>query len=150
VAEKSVDTPVPGRSPDPSNVLRLLRDAQSKFGYLPENSLVSISDSLGIALTEVYGVATFYSFLSVRPQGRHVIRICKSLPCFLKKSRQLLDAIEDATGARLGMPSADARFSLHLTNCIGECDKAPAMMVDGHVYVGLTSHKVSQILKGYE
>jgi NADH-quinone oxidoreductase subunit E len=148
--EKPIDAPVPDRSPDLSNLLLLLRDTQSRFGYLPQNLLTSVSESLHVPSGEVYGVATFYSFLSVQPQGRHIIRICKSLPCFLRKSRQIVQAIEDATGVELGKYSADARFSVQLTNCIGECDKAPAMMVDGHVYVDLTSHKVSQILKGYE
>lgn len=150
MAEKLIGTSVPGTSPDLSNLLRLLRDTQNKFGCLSENLLVGISDSMGVTLSDVYGVATFYSFLSVQPQGRHIIRICKSLPCFIRKSQQIVSAVEDATGARLGTPSADARFSIQLTNCIGECDKAPAMMVDGRVYVDLTSHKVSQILKGYE
>jgi len=150
MAEKPIDAPVPDGSPDLSNILLLLRDEQGKFGYLPEKSLASISDSLSMALADVYGVATFYSFLSVQPQGRHTIRICKSLPCFLKKSQQIVSAVEDVIGAKLGTSSADARFSIQLTNCIGECDKAPAMMVNGHVYAELTPHKISQILKTYE
>jgi len=150
MAERRIDALITSKYPDFSNLLRLLKEGQSKLGYLPENLLSDISESLGIALGDVYGVATFYSFLSVQTQGRHTIRICKSLPCFIKESQQIVKAVEDVTGNKLGIPSTDARFSIRLTNCIGECDRAPAMIIDGRVYVELTPHKISQILKDYE
>lgn len=150
MAERRIDALITSKYPDFSNLLRLLKEGQSKLGYLPENLLSDISESLGIALGDVYGVATFYSFLSVHTQGRHTIRICKSLPCFIKESQQIVKAVEDVTGNKLGIPSTDARFSIRLTNCIGECDRAPAMIIDGRVYVELTPHKISQILKDYE
>jgi NADH-quinone oxidoreductase subunit E/NADP-reducing hydrogenase subunit HndA len=150
MAERHTIAPIPNRPPNPDNLLYLLGEAQSRFGYLPENLLGDISKSLGIALGDVYGVATFYSFFSVQEQGRHVIRICKSLPCFLKKSQYIINAVEDATGVKLTTTSPNARFSIQLTNCIGECDKAPAMMIDGHIYVDLSPHKISLILKDYE
>lgn len=138
------------RSPNAHNLIRLLGDTQKQFGYLPENLLIDISQSIGISLSDVYGVATFYSFLSVQNTGRHIIRICKSLPCFLKKSEQIIKAVEDVSGVKLGIASQNARFSVQLTNCIGECDRAPAMMIDGQVYVDLNPQKISQILKDYE
>lgn len=150
MAERRIGAPIPDRPPDSHNLLLLLGEAQTRFGYLPQNLLTSVSESLHVTSGEVYGVATFYSFLSVQPQGRHIIRICKSLPCFLKKSQQIVNAVEDATGVKLGAPCEDARFSVRLTNCIGECDKAPAMMIDGRVYVDLTPHKISRILKNYD
>ena len=150
MVERNIGTATTNKLADFSNLLRLLKEGQGKLGYLPESLLVDISESMGISLSDVYGVATFYSFLSVKTQGRHIIQICKSLPCFMKKSQQIISAVEDVVGARLNTPSADARFSIRLTNCIGECDKAPAMMVDGKIYVELTPHKVAQILKDYE
>jgi NADH-quinone oxidoreductase subunit E len=150
MTERHIGALTAGKLPDFNNLLRMLKEAQSRFGYLPENLLSDISESLSIALCDVYGVATFYSFLSVQTQGRHTIRICKSLPCFIKESQQIVKAVEDVTGNKLDIPSADARFSIRLTNCIGECDKAPAMIIDGRVYVELTPHKISQILKDYE
>ncbi|HEX9896783.1 MAG TPA: NAD(P)H-dependent oxidoreductase subunit E [Dehalococcoidales bacterium] len=150
MVERRIGAPIPDRPPDSHNLLFLLGKAQSRFGYLPENLLCDISNSLGIALGDVYGVATFYSFFSVQEQGRHVIRICKSLPCFIKKSQHIINVVEDATGVKLGTTSPNARFSIQLVNCIGECDKAPTMMIDGRVYVDLTPHKISRILKDYE
>ncbi len=132
------------------NLLSILKEAQNRFGFLPESQLADISESLGVSKGDIYGVATFYSFLSVQQQGRHVIRICKSLPCFIKKSQHVVKAIEDAIGCRVGELAADKRFSIKLTNCIGECDKAPAMMIDRQVYGDLTPGKISSILKDYE
>ncbi len=142
--------PIPSTLNRFPNLLRLLKETQDRFGCLPEQQLVDISESLGVTKSDVYGVATFYSFLSVQKQGRHIIKICKSLPCFIKKSQHIVSAVEDATGCHLGKPIADARFSIQLTNCIGECDKAPAMMIDGRVYTDLNASNISRILKEYE
>ena len=150
MTERRIGAPIPDRTPYSQNLIHLLGETQSKLGYLPENVLSDISEAFGITLSTIYGVATFYSFLSVQEQGWHVISICKSLPCFIKKSQHIIKAVEDVTGVKLGTNSPNARFSIRLTNCIGECDKAPAMMIDGRVYVGLTPHKISQILKDYE
>jgi NADH-quinone oxidoreductase subunit E len=133
-----------------SNLLNSLKEAQNRFGYLSEKHLDNIAESLGISKSDIYGVATFYSFLYINNRARHIIRVCKSLPCFIKKSHRIVKAIEDLTGSKLNEPTQNARFSIQLTNCIGECDKAPAMMVDGRVYTDLTPGKIVQVLKEYE
>ncbi len=132
------------------NLLVLLKEAQSKFGYVSEESISEITQSLGIPVSEVYGVATFYSFLATKPLGRNVIRICKSLPCYLKNSRMIIESIEDKLGIKPGETTSDGKFSLELTNCIGACDKAPAMLINNDVHVNLTPSKISQILDSYE
>ena len=129
------------------NLLELLKEAQGKFGYLPENIIVELAESLDIPTSEVYGVATFYSFLATRPQGRNVIRVCQSLPCFLKNSRMIIQSVEKELGIGPGDTTPDGRFSLQLINCIGQCDEAPAMMINNDVHVDLTPSKISQILK---
>ena len=135
----------PGK--DQRNLLLLLEEAQRKHGHLSRELIVELAESLGIPTSEVYGVATFYSFLSTKPQGRHVIRICKSLPCFLKYSQMLIRSIEQEIGLRPGETSPDGKFSFQLTNCIGGCDQAPAMMINDEVYVDLTPDKISKVLK---
>jgi NADH-quinone oxidoreductase E subunit len=131
-------------------LLVLLKDLQSRFGYLPGELLVEIAKSLGISVSEVYGVATFYSFLCTKPQGRNVIRICKSLPCFLKNSDLIIDSINKELGINPGETTSDGRFSFELTNCIGACDKAPAMMINHDVHGELTPERISKILKEYQ
>ena len=131
-------------------LLELLIETQNKFGYLSGELLVEIAESLGLSASEVYGVATFYSFLSAKPQGRNVIRVCKSVPCFLKSSQLIIESVEKELGIKPGETTPDSRFSFELTNCIGACDKAPAMMINGDVYGDLTSEKISEILAGYK
>jgi len=132
------------------NLLVLLQEAQDKFGHIPEELISELSKSLDVSTSDVYGVATFYSFLSTKPQGRNVIRVCKSIPCFLRNCQPIIETIEKEIGIRPGETTSDGRFSFQLTNCIGACDKAPAMMVNDDVHVDLTPEKTSQILKAYE
>ncbi|MBI4282947.1 MAG: NAD(P)H-dependent oxidoreductase subunit E, partial [Chloroflexi bacterium] len=108
------------------SVLVLLQKAQEKFGYVSDEVIAEIAESLNTSVGEVYGVATFYSFLSSQPLGRNVIRVCKSLPCFLKNSEMIIKGIAEEIGLKPGETTSDGRFSLELTNCIGECDQAPA------------------------
>ncbi len=132
------------------DLLELLREAQNRSGYLSEKTIVKIAKSLDIPISDVYGVATFYSFLSTRPQGRNVIRVCKSLPCFLKNSQTIIKSVEEELGIKPGETTPDGKFSFQLTNCIGACDKAPAMLINNDVHVDLTPEKISRILKACE
>ena len=75
----------------PEDVLVKLKEAQSKSGYLPDEVMAGLAESLDLPVTDVYGVASFYSFLSTKPLGRNVIRVCKSLPCYLKNSQPIID-----------------------------------------------------------
>jgi len=130
-------------------LLELLKQGQERFGYLSDEFLARIAKRLDLALGEVYGVATFYSFLSTRPQGINVIRICKSLPCYLKNSSLIIESVRKELGIRPGETTDDGKFSFELTNCIGACDKAPAMMINDDVFGNLTTGKISQILREY-
>jgi len=130
-------------------LLELLKEAQKVAGYLSGESLVNVAQSLGLPVSEVYGVASFYSFLTTKPQGRNIIRVCKSVPCFLQNSDTIIDSIRRELGINSGETTPDGRFSFELTNCIGACDKAPAMMINHDVYNDLTPEKISQILKKY-
>jgi len=132
------------------NLLVLLKEAQSRHGYLVQELLAELAQSLGISNGEVYGAATFYAFLSTEIQGRNVIRVCKSLPCFLKNSQLIIDSVEQEIGIKPGQTSTDGKFTFQLTNCIGACDKAPAMMINSNVYGDLTPRRISAILKACE
>ncbi len=139
-------TPDKGRQ----DLLVLLKEAQRKFGYLSSETVVELAQSLGLSASDVYGVATFYSFLSTRPLGRNVIRVCQSLPCFLRHSQSIIESVAREIGIRPGQTTADGRYSFQLTNCIGLCEQAPAMMINDDVHGGLTPGKISQILNTYK
>jgi NADH:ubiquinone oxidoreductase subunit E len=108
-----------------------------------------LAERLGISVSDVFGVASFYSFFSTRPLGRHVIRICRSVPCWLKDADSLTSQLQQELGINPGETTVDGRFSLELVNCIGACDQAPAMLVDDDVHGNLSLEKVKHILKQY-
>jgi NADH-quinone oxidoreductase E subunit len=129
------------------SLLSLLKEAQRRYGYLPEEFVIELAKSLDIPVGEVYGVGSFYSFLSTKPLGKNVIRVCHSLPCYLKNHQAIVEVIEERLGIKPGETTEDGKFSLQLTNCIGACDQAPAMMVNDTLHVNLTPTKVLEILK---
>ncbi len=141
---------IPTQSQGQEKLLVLLEEAQNKFGYLSKEVMAELAESLGLSKSDVYGVATFYSFLSTKPQGRNVIRICKSLPCLITNGQTIIESVEKEIGIKPGETTPDGKFSFQLTNCIGVCDKPPAMMINRDVYVDLTPSKISQILKAYK
>jgi len=148
MVEKSPSLTVPDASCE--NILCELQRVQDETGCVPEEQIGRIADKLKVPVSEVYGVATFYSFISTRPLGKHVIRICQSLPCHLQEAALIILAIGEELGIGPGETSADGKFSFVLTNCIGACDQAPAMLIDNDVHGNLTREKVANILKSYK
>jgi NADH:ubiquinone oxidoreductase subunit E len=134
----------------PENLLIALKEAQTRFGCLPQEIMLELAESLDMPLNDVYGVASFYSFLTIKPPGRNVIRICKSLPCYLQDCQVIIETLQKEIGIRPGQTTPDGRFSFQLTNCIGLCDRAPAMLINSDPHVELTPKKISQILQKYK
>jgi len=145
-----IEKEAPFQGKEREKLLVLLKETQEKSGYVPEEFIAETAQSLNISISEVYGVTTFYSFLSTKLLGRNVIRICQSLPCYLKNSQMIIKSMEDKIGIRPGETTPDGKFSFELTNCIGACDGAPAMLINSDVHVNLTPRKISQILKSYK
>src|SRR4030042_6030891 len=131
-------------------LLGMLIRAQRELGVCSEEAMPAAARTLSLPLSEFYGVATFYAFISVKPRGRNVIRVCKSLPCYMKNGHRIAESVGKEIGIRPGASTPDGRFSFELTNCIGACDQAPAMLVNDNLYGSLTSKKISEILKSYE
>lgn len=127
-------------------ILPILKELQGKHRCITADMIVEVADASGATVGDVYGVATFYSFLSVKPLGEHVIMVCKSIPCWIKNSEMVIKTIEQELHCGVGQTTEDGKFSLLAVNCIGACDQAPAMMVDGKAYGNLTPEKVLEIL----
>lgn len=144
--EKAKEALVEGARGD---LLALLKERQRAEGFLSETALAEIAEKANLPCSEVYGVATFYSFLSTKPRGRNVVRVCKGLPCHLRESAGVIDAISRELGIRPGESTADGAFSFELANCIGACDKAPAMLINDTVHGDLTDAKIGEILRSY-
>jgi NADH-quinone oxidoreductase subunit E len=131
------------------NILIELKASQAEAGYVSEQAVTEIAASYNVSVSEVYGVATFYSFLCVKPTGRNVIRICQSLPCHLKDGENVRKRLCEILGIEPGETTSDGRFSLEATNCIGACDMAPAMLVNGELVGTLTVENIGAILEAY-
>ena len=133
-----------------NELLNMIKEEQEKGGHVSEGAMAGMAQTLQLPIGDVYGVTTFYSFLSTKPLGRHVIRICKSVPCFLQDGVMMAAAIEKELGISPGETTSDGRFTFELTNCIGACDQAPAMLIDDEVYGDLTPEKIGEILNSFD
>ncbi len=124
------------------NFISFLKDLQNAYVYLSPGLMNKVAEGWGIPVGKAFEVATFYSFLSTKPLGKNVIRVCKSLPCYLKGSQTIIETAEKELGIKPSETTEDKRFSLQLTNCI-----APAMMINDKTYGDLTPKKIAEILK---
>lgn len=126
-----------------------LQAAQEIYGYLPIEVQSIIARELKVSLEEIFGVATFYSQFTLNPQGKYQISVCIGTACYVKGAGDLLDKIKDVLGIDAGECSADGKFSLVATRCIGCCGLAPVFTVNEHVYGKATPDQVQGILKPF-
>ena len=134
---------------EPGAVMPVLQEAQGIFGYLPEEVQIKIAEGLDVPLSEVYGVSTFYSQFSLNPKGKYQVSVCLGTACYVKGAADILAAVEQKLGCKSGSVTADGKFSIDSTRCIGACGLAPVMMVNNDVYGRLTPDQVGPILDKY-
>ena len=132
-----------------SALLPSLKTEVQKSGHISSEIMSGVAKQAGLPLNEVYGVATFYSYLPTEPMGKNVIKVCKCVPCSLKDVPEVVAGIRKAIGVAPGQTTADGKFSLEMVNCIGACDQAPAMMINDTLYGNLTPAKIAEILSSY-
>jgi len=116
---------------------------------LSEESIKIIARELNLSAAQVYGTATFYSFLDTEPRGEFVIRVCKSLTCSMKGKNQINKTIQDTLKIKIGETTKDKKFTLLQANCLGWCHKAPAILINDEVYTELNEEKIIEILDSY-
>jgi len=131
------------------SLLPILQGVVEQEKYLSEYSMVEIAREIDIPAAEVYGTATFYSFLEAKSMGKNIIRVCKTITCAMKGKNQILFAIQNMLKIKTGETTPDRMFTLLETNCLGWCHKAPAMLINNDVYTDLTPEKVREILSMY-
>lgn len=131
------------------SLMPILQGLVEERNYLTDEDMVLVAKELSISAADVYGTASFYTFMDTAVRGKYVIRICKTISCSMKGKIDILHAIEDTLKIKVGETTSDKRFSLLETNCIGWCHKAPAMLINDTPYTELTPQKVNQILQEY-
>jgi NADH:ubiquinone oxidoreductase subunit E len=127
----------------------ILQEIVQKHNYLTDEAMVEVARELDISAAEVYGTASFYTFLDTQVKGKYVIRVCKTITCSMKGKSDIIHTLEDMLKIKVGETTADKNFSLIETNCIGWCHKAPAILINEMPYTELTPEKVSEIIKKY-
>jgi len=142
IVKKLVDELGNGRE----SLLPILQGIIREERFLSPEAMREVAEKLDISAAEVYGTASFFSYLDTEERGQYVIRICKSVTCDLKGKCEIIDVMEDMLKIKVGETTVGKRFSLLETNCIGLCDQGPAMLVNDDYYTKLTPTKVREIL----
>lgn len=133
----------------PGSLITILNDVQEEFGYLPIQVQEIIARETGIALSEIYGVTTFYSRFNLQPTGKHKISVCLGTACYVKGSQAILDSFKRALDIDVGETSADGQFTLEAIRCVGACGLAPVVIVDEEEYGNSRTDDVSKIITTY-
>ncbi len=134
---------------DKSSLIPLLQEVQSIYGYLPESALQEVANFVGMPLSRVYGVATFYNQFRLAPLGENIIRVCRGTACHVKNSANILLALENALNIKAGGTTRDRKFTIEVVNCIGACSIAPVMTVNDEYYGRITVKDIPNIVKKY-
>ena len=130
--------------------LAIMQDIQREFHYVPEDALPLIKEHMGTSEGQLYALATFYKALSLKPKGKHIIRLCDGTACHMRGSSNLVGGIRRHLGIEPGERTADGQFSLELVNCVGSCALAPVMIVDETYYSKVTMEGIGNILDAYK
>lgn len=133
-----------------TSLLPILQDLQIAHGYLSDFAMQEVARMLEIHPVEVYGVVTFYSFLSTVPKGKYIVRLCQTISCDMAGKESIAKTLEKELGIKFGETTKDKKYSLEYINCMGMCDQGPAMLVNDVVHTKLTPLKIVEILQKYK
>ncbi len=133
----------------PGCMMPILQKTQEIYGYLPFEIQNVIAEELGVSLSEVYGVATFYSQFTLTKKGEYKIGVCLGTACYVKNSQGILDKLSQELNIPVGTTTEDYKFTLEATRCLGCCGLAPVMMINDDVYGGLVPDDIPKILEKY-
>lgn len=130
----------------PGGIIEAYHAVQREYNYLPEEAVEFAARVFGISAAQAFGVATFYSYLSVAKRGQYIIRMCESAPCHIAGADILIKSFEDALGIKVGETTADGKFTLELTECVGQCQGTPVITINSIPYVDMNPEQVPAVL----
>jgi len=133
----------------PGALMPVMQKAQGIFGCLPMDVQKVIAEGLGVTLSEVYGVATFYAQFTLEPSGKYIISVCLGTACYVKGAQKVLDKLSEVLDVPFGKTTADGLFTLNATRCLGACGLAPVMTINDDVYGRLTPDDIPGIIAKY-
>jgi NADH-quinone oxidoreductase subunit E len=127
-------------------LIQLLLDIQNEFHWIPKTAIIRINERLKIPVSEIYRVASFYTALSLKPRGKHLVRVCTGTACYVRGGERILDSVETILGIKNKETSADGKFTLDTVNCLGCCALGPVVELDGKYYGTPTTAKARELL----
>ena len=130
-----------------SALIAVLQDIQEAFNYLPKEALKTASNMMKVPMSRVYEAATFYTAFSLKPRGKHSVKICKGTACHVRGAAILQDRFETTLGIKPGETTKDGKFSLETVNCVGACALGPVVVINTDYHGQVTINKVDKIIK---
>ncbi len=151
-----------------TDVQKIIKDTVGKYGterkalmpilqaivhaknYLEEEDMIAVAKELELSTADVFGTASFYTFLDTEPRGKFVIRVCKTISCHMAGKDEIIQAIEKTLKIKSGDTTVDKKFTLLTANCLGWCHKGPVMLVNDDVYPAVTPQHAIEIIQSYK
>lgn len=131
-------------------IIEAFHALQKEFNYIPREALVEAAHVFKVSEAQAYGVATFYSYLSIEKRGKYIIRMCQSAPCHVAGADELLNAMKNQLNIKVGETTPDGKFTLELTDCVGQCHATPIITINSEPIFNVTSKNLPQVLDAYK
>ncbi|MEI6695857.1 MAG: NAD(P)H-dependent oxidoreductase subunit E [Bacteroidota bacterium] len=132
-----------------NSLMPVLQGIVKEDRFLSEEAMILVAKELDLSAAEVYGTASFYTFLDIEPRGKNIVRICKTISCHMKGKDQIIEAVESALKVKVGGTTHDKKFTLLTANCLGWCHKGPVMLINDVVFPELTPENALKIIEDY-
>ena len=136
-------------SGDKENLIMILQEIQKKYNYLPQASLIYLAEKMGIPISTIYGVGTFYSTFSLEPRGKHIISVCLGTACHVRGAEKVRERIQETLHIHDGQTTEDMLFTLESVRCLGCCSLGPVVRVDDDIHGRITADMTGKIIDSY-
>ncbi len=147
MSSSTLDTILENRRSQPQQLIEVLQDVQETFGYIPKETMESVSDELGVPLIEVVRVAHFYRAFSLEPRGKHVMTMCMGTACHVRRSHLILEEAMNELDIDVGQTTSDGMFTVESVNCLGACALGPVVVMDDSYYDHMTPRKLKELIE---
>jgi len=145
-----LDTIIEGQfNGDKENLIMILQEIQRKYNYLPQASLIYLAEKIGVPISTIFGVGTFYSTFSLEPRGKHIISVCLGTACHVRGAEKVRERIQETLHIQDGQTTEDMLFTLESVRCLGCCSLGPVLRVDDDIHGRVTSDMAGKIVEGY-
>jgi NADH-quinone oxidoreductase subunit E len=134
----------------PGGIIEAYHALQRKYNYIPEEAITEAARLFNLSKADAYGIATFYSYFKIKKRGRYIIRICRSAPCHIAGASEVIAALENTLGIKMGDTTKDGRFTLEYTECVGQCQATPVITINSQPYFDVNAEKIPAILAEYK